>query len=47
MALLGVDYASSDEEASSSRDQQRETLASAIVAAPEVSLDVWSYRSSR
>ena len=47
MALLGVDYASSDEEASPPREQQRKTLGSTIVAAPEVSLDVWSYRSWR
>ena len=44
MALLGADYASSDEEPSPPRQETRQTVASTIVAAPEVSLDVWSYR---
>ena len=43
MALLGAEYASSDE-GSPSRQQPRKTAASIVVAAPEVSLDVWSYR---
>ena len=43
MALLGADYASSDEEPSPPRQETRKTVASTIVAAPEVSLDVWSY----
>lgn len=44
MALLGAEYASSDE-GSPSRQEPRKTAASIVVAAPEVSLDVWSYRS--
>lgn len=44
MALLGADYASSDEGSSPPRQELRKTPASTIVAAPEVSLDVWSYQ---
>ena len=43
MALLGSDYASSDEGSPPPRTESRKTSASTIVAAPEVSLDVWSY----
>ena len=45
MALLGTDYASSDEGSPSPRQEPQETATKTIVAAPEVSLDVWSYRS--
>lgn len=45
MALLGADYVSSDEESPHPRQEPRKTTTSAIVAAPEVSLDVWSYHS--
>ena len=41
MALLGAEYASSDEEVLPNNNKT--TLATAIIAAPEVSLDVWSY----
>lgn len=44
MALLGLEYASSDEGSSLPKKEPRKTSASTIVAAPEVSLDVWSYR---
>ncbi|KAL9135642.1 MAG: hypothetical protein Q9175_003153 [Cornicularia normoerica] len=39
MALLGADYASSDEGSPAPRPEPRKTAASTIVAAPEVSLD--------
>ena len=42
MALLGADYASSDEEASNT--PQPSTIS--VVPAPEVSTDVWSYHAS-
>lgn len=45
MALLGADYASSDEGSPSPRQEPLKTAASTIVAAPEVSLDVWSYHA--
>lgn len=45
MALLGAHYASSDEGSPAPRPEPRKTAASTIVAAPEVSLDVWSYRT--
>ncbi len=45
MALLGADYASSDEEPLPPRQEPRKTAGSTIVAAPEVSVDVWSYHS--
>ena len=44
MALLGADYASSDEGSPPPRQEPQKTATSTIVAAPEVSLDVWSYR---
>ena len=43
MALLGADYASSDEESPPSRQEPQKSATNPIVAAPEVSLDVWSY----
>lgn len=43
MALLGADYASSDGGSPPPRQESRKTPASTIVAAPEVSVDVWSY----
>lgn len=45
MALLGADYASSDEGSPPPERKTRKIPASTIVAAPEVSLDVWSYHS--
>ena len=45
MALLGTDYASSDDGSPSPRQEMQKTTASTIVAAPEVSLDVWSYHA--
>ncbi|CAD6565121.1 MAG: hypothetical protein ASARMPREDX12_005700 [Alectoria sarmentosa] len=39
MALLGAEYASSDEGTSPPRQEPRKTAASTIIAAPEVSLD--------
>ena len=46
MALLGAEYTSSDEEASEPRPvDTRKTTATSIVAAPDVSLDVWSQNS--
>ena len=43
MALLGLDYASSDEDSPLPEKERQKTSASKIVAAPEVSLDVWSH----
>lgn len=44
MALLGAEYASSDDEVLPSISEDiKTTSATAVVAAPEVSLDVWSY----
>lgn len=43
MALLGAEYASSDEGSPPPNQESRKTAPSNIVAAPEVSLDVWSY----
>lgn len=45
MALLGAGYASSDEGSPPPERETRKIAASTIVAAPEVSLDVWSYHS--
>ena len=45
MALLGADYASSDEGSPPPEQEARKIAASTIVAAPEVSLDVWSCHS--
>ena len=45
MALLGPDYASSDEGSPPPRQEPHQIVKSTVVAAPEVSLDVWSYRS--
>lgn len=44
MALLGVEYASSDEESSPlPYKEPAKTVATRVVAAPDVSLDVWSH----
>ena len=43
MALLGLDYASSDEESPLPEKERQQVSANTVVAAPEVSLDVWSY----
>lgn len=44
MALLGTEYASSDEENLPSISYDSKTTSTtAVIAAPEVSLDVWSY----
>lgn len=44
MALLGVEYASSEEDSSPSNPMNGITTSGTpIIAAPEVSLDVWSY----
>lgn len=44
MALLGAEYASSDEDTSLSvMKNTKSTTSTMVVAAPEVSLDVWSY----
>ena len=46
MALLGDEYNSSDEDVSSQPvAESRNITANSIVAAPEVSLDVWSYHT--
>ena len=45
MALLGLDYASSDEGSAPPEQERQQISASTVVAAPEVSLDVWSYHS--
>lgn len=46
MALLGAEYASSDEEHEPSASKDGDVIsATAIVAAPQVSLDVWSQSS--
>ena len=45
MALLGAQYASSDEGSPTPEQETGKTAASKIVAAPEVSLDVWSYHA--
>ena len=46
MALLGQEYASSDEGGSPpAATGTTATMATPVVAAPEVSLDVWSYKS--
>ena len=48
MALLGAEYASSDEDAPSSTVKASHPVAAAaVVAAPDVSLDVWSYHMLR
>ncbi|KAL9035123.1 MAG: hypothetical protein Q9214_006730, partial [Letrouitia sp. 1 TL-2023] len=48
MALLGEEYASSDEGDSATLVKETQmSPASTIVAAPDVSLDVWSCQSSR
>ena len=43
MALLGADYASSDDGSPPPRQEPQTSATNTIVAAPEVSLDVWSY----
>ena len=43
MSRLGEEYASSDEGSPPPRQEPRKTTASTVIAAPEVSLDVWSY----
>ena len=43
MALLGVQYASSDEE---EEHPESTSMVASVVAAPDVSLDVWSYHIS-
>ncbi len=46
MALLGQEYESSDEGGSPpATTGSITTIATPVVAAPEVSLDVWSYNS--
>ena len=45
MALLGLDYASSDEGSPLPEQERQQISTSTVVAAPEVSLDVWSYHS--
>lgn len=46
MVLLGAEYASSDEEHEPSASKDDKMISSTtIVAAPEVSLDVWSQPS--
>ncbi|KAG8533196.1 uncharacterized protein KY384_001979 [Bacidia gigantensis] len=43
MSLLGADYASSEDESPSRSNVLPKAAATKIVAAPEVTLDVWSY----
>ena len=46
MALLGREYESSDEGGSPPPTKgSNTTMATQVVAAPDVSLDVWSYNS--
>ena len=46
MALLGHEYESSDEgESPLLTEGSNTTMATSVVAAPEVSLDVWSHNS--
>ena len=45
MSLLGAYYASSDEDDSQVKKSQPSTSATTLVAAPEVSIDVWSHKS--
>lgn len=44
MALLGTEYESSDEGSSPAPNKTNMTSATHVVAAPEVSLDVWSHK---
>lgn len=45
-SLLGADYASSDDDGTSSKgNAEQMTAATPVVAAPDVSLDVWSHQS--
>ena len=47
MALLGDEYASSDEDTTTAPvAAPQRTFATSVVAAPDVSLDVWSYKST-
>ncbi|KAL8714603.1 MAG: hypothetical protein Q9220_001551 [cf. Caloplaca sp. 1 TL-2023] len=43
MALLGDAYASSDEDVSSTHFEEKAAAAAPVVAAPDISLDVWSH----
>lgn len=47
MSLLGTEYASSDEDSPSSGKVSHTVPATAVLAAPDVSLDVWSYHMLR
>ena len=48
MALLGDEYASSDEDSSfQNRNGDKPSVATEFIAAPEVSIDVWSYPSPK